>query len=96
MDIVGLIVTAVSGLVGGNVAGAALKDKTLGAIGNSIAGIVGGVAGTYILQAVNILQTMGMADLTVGSIAGTIGSGAISGGILTAIVGLIKSAMVKK
>jgi len=52
MDITSLIVEAVSGAVGGNVAGAALKNKSLGAIGNSIAGIVGGGVGGTILQAV--------------------------------------------
>jgi hypothetical protein len=40
MDITSLIVEAVSGAVGGNVAGAAMKEKSLGPVGNSIAGIV--------------------------------------------------------
>lgn len=96
MDITGLIVSVISGLVGGNLTGAALKDKSIGVIGNSIAGIVGGVAGTYILQAVNILNTLGLADVTMGTIAGMIGSGAIGGAILTAIVGFIKNALMKK
>ena len=52
MDIASLIIEAVSGAVGGNVAGAALKEKSLGAIGNSIAGIVGGGVGGTILQTV--------------------------------------------
>jgi len=38
MDITSLIVEAVSGAVGGNVAGAAMKEKSLGAIGNSACG----------------------------------------------------------
>jgi hypothetical protein len=33
MDITSLIIEAVSGAVGGNVAGAAMKEKSLGAIG---------------------------------------------------------------
>ena len=40
--IVGLIVQLISGAVGGNVAGIALKQYDLGTIGNSIAGIIGG------------------------------------------------------
>jgi uncharacterized membrane protein YeaQ/YmgE (transglycosylase-associated protein family) len=52
MDITSLIIEAVSGAVGGNVAGAAMKEKSLGAIGNSIAGIVGGGLGGTILQTV--------------------------------------------
>ena len=51
MDITSLIVEAVSGAVGGNVAGATMKDKSLGAVGNSIAGILGGGIGGTILKA---------------------------------------------
>lgn len=35
---------------GGNAAGAALKDKSLGATGNSIAGAIGGVIVAQIVQ----------------------------------------------
>ncbi len=52
MDITSLIVEAVSGAVGGNVAGAALKENSLGLIGNSLAGVVGGGLGGTILQTV--------------------------------------------
>jgi uncharacterized membrane protein YeaQ/YmgE (transglycosylase-associated protein family) len=52
MDITSLIIEAVSGAVGGNVAGAAMKEKSLGAVGNSIAGIVGGGLGGTILHSV--------------------------------------------
>ena len=45
MDIMSLLVEAISGGVGGNIAGAAMKDKSLGTVGNSIAGIVGGGLG---------------------------------------------------
>ena len=45
MDITNLIIQAVSGAVGGNVAGAAMKDKSLGPVGNSLAGLVGGGIG---------------------------------------------------
>jgi uncharacterized membrane protein YeaQ/YmgE (transglycosylase-associated protein family) len=40
--IVGLIIQLVAGAVGGNVAASALKQYDLGAIGKTIAGIVGG------------------------------------------------------
>ena len=49
MSIVGLIVQLVSGAVGGNVAGAALKKFGLGTVGNSIVGILGGGLGGQIL-----------------------------------------------
>lgn len=95
MDIVGMIVNLISGAVGGNIAGAALKDKTLGAIGNTIAGAIGGAAGGYILQAVNILNTAGMSDMTIGSILGNVGAGVVGGGILTGVIGYIKNAIKK-
>ena len=40
MDIVNLLISLISGVVGGNIAGAAMKDKSLGGLGNSIAGLV--------------------------------------------------------
>jgi hypothetical protein len=42
MNIISLIIEAISGAIGGNVAGAAMKENSLGTVGNSIAGIVGG------------------------------------------------------
>ena len=50
--LINLIIQLISGAVGGNVAGAALKDYSLGTLGNSIAGIVGGGVGGWILSAV--------------------------------------------
>lgn len=91
MDIMGLIVNAVSGAVGGNISGAALKEKSLGTIGNTIAGAVGGTAATYILQAVGMLSSMGLADMSVGSIASEAGVTAIFGAIVTAVIGFIKN-----
>jgi uncharacterized membrane protein YeaQ/YmgE (transglycosylase-associated protein family) len=41
MDMVGVIISLISGAAGGNIAGAALKDQSLGTVGNSIAGILG-------------------------------------------------------
>lgn len=51
MDIITLIINLISGAVGGNIAGALLKDQSLGTLGNSIAGILGGGLGGVILQA---------------------------------------------
>jgi hypothetical protein len=42
----------ISGAVGGNVAGAAMKENSLGTAGNSIAGILGGGLGGTILHSV--------------------------------------------
>ena len=96
MDIVGTLISLISGGVGGNILGAAWKDKSLGAIGNSIAGLIGGAAGAYIMQAVGVLNTLGLGDMSVSSLAGNVGSSAIGGAILTAIVGMIKNSMSNK
>ena len=49
--IIGLIIQLVSGAVGGNIAGAAMKQYNLGTIGNSIAGLIGGGVGAQIIGA---------------------------------------------
>ena len=48
--ILGVIISLVSGAVGGNIAGGVLKEQSLGPIGNSIAGIVGGGLGGQLLS----------------------------------------------
>jgi uncharacterized membrane protein YeaQ/YmgE (transglycosylase-associated protein family) len=47
MIIISLIIEAISGAVGGNVAGAAMKENSLGTVGNSIARILGGRSGRF-------------------------------------------------
>jgi uncharacterized membrane protein YeaQ/YmgE (transglycosylase-associated protein family) len=93
MDIVGLLVSLISGAVGGNVAGAAMKDKSLGTAGNSLAGILGGGLGGAILQMLGVGGGGGGVNLT--SILSNIGSGGVGGAILLVVVALIKKAMKK-
>ncbi len=50
MELLNLINSLISGALGGNIAGAALKDQSLGTVGNSIAGILGGGVGGMLLQ----------------------------------------------
>jgi uncharacterized membrane protein YeaQ/YmgE (transglycosylase-associated protein family) len=45
-----LIIQLISGAVGGNVAGALMKNFNLGPIGNSIAGLIGGGLGGQLLS----------------------------------------------
>lgn len=90
MDIIGLLVNLVGGGIGGLLSGAALKEKSLGTIGNIIAGVVGGTIGSYILQAVGILKMFGVADIPIGSIATQGGMSLVIGAIVTSIIGLIK------
>jgi len=96
MDITSLIIEAISGAVGGNVAGAAMKEKSLGGIGNSIAGIVGGGLGGTILQMVMGTAAAGGGGLDLQSIVANVAGGGVGGAILMAVIGIIKSKMTAK
>ena len=82
-----LLVSLISGGVGGNIAGALLKNFSLGPIGNTIVGLIGGGAGGQLLSAMGVLQSSGI----VGDIAGS----GVGGAVLMIIVGLIKNAIAK-
>jgi hypothetical protein len=102
MNITALIIQLVSGAIGGNVAGGALKNLSLGPIWNSILGIIGGGVGGQIVGA--MLGGGGMPDaaaaaagggLNLESIIGSIAGGGVGGGILMLIVGAIRKAMTR-
>lgn len=89
-----LIIQLISGAVGGNVAGSLMKNNSLGTIGNSLAGILGGGLGGQVLG----MLGMGMASgggMDITSILSSVASGGVGGGIVMAVIGLIKSAMSK-
>ena len=92
--VINLIIQLIAGALGGNVVGAELKNVDLGAIGNSIIGAIGGAAGgTFLTGLIPLLHgtvhTVDISSIIIGQAAG----GAVSGVILTAIVGLIKNAI---
>lgn len=89
-----LIIQLVSGAVGGNVAGMAMKDKSLGTLGNTIAGLVGGGVGG---QIINLLLGLGGdgGAIDIGTIISQIASGGVGGGVMLLIVGAIKGMMNK-
>src|SRR5262245_65524813 len=90
--IINLIIQLIAGVVGGNAAGAALKDYNLGNLGNTIAGAIGGVGGGQILQAlIPAIANAAGGDLDVGAIVGQIVGGGAGGAILTIIAGLVKN-----
>src|SRR5215470_7676274 len=92
--IVNMIIQLIAGVVGGNAAGAALKDYNLGSLGNTIAGAIGGVGGGQILQAlIPAIASAAGGGLDLGSMIGQIVGGGAGGAILTAIAGLVKSMM---
>jgi uncharacterized membrane protein YeaQ/YmgE (transglycosylase-associated protein family) len=88
-----LIIQLVSGAVGGNVAGALLKNYNMGTLLNSIAGIVGGGLGGQLLGMLGMAASGGGMD--VAGIVGSLASGGVGGAVLMIIVGLIKKALAK-
>jgi uncharacterized membrane protein YeaQ/YmgE (transglycosylase-associated protein family) len=92
---INLIIQLISGAVGGNVAGSALKDYNLGPLGNSIAGIIGGGIGGQILSHFSPAMAQAATTLDWGAIIGQVASGGIGGAILMVIVGLLKGMMAK-
>lgn len=93
-NLVAVIIQLVSGAAGGNIAGSLMKKFSLGTIGNSIVGILGGGIGGQILGALGVGAGGGGTDLA--GIIGSIAGGGVGGGVLMAIIGLIKNALAKK
>lgn len=89
-----LIIQLISGALGGNVAGSLLKGSSLGTLGNSIAGILGGGIGGQALGLLGMNMGAG-GGMDIASILGSVASGGVGGGIVMAIIGLIKGAMNK-
>ncbi len=88
-----LIISLIAGAIGGNVAGGLLNRMSLGTIGNSIAGILGGGIGIYILS---MLGAESLARIAGGSEIGEIGAlmgpfvmGGLGGAIILVIVGTL-------
>jgi uncharacterized membrane protein YeaQ/YmgE (transglycosylase-associated protein family) len=93
-DALPLIIQLLSGAVGGNLAGMAMKKVSLGTLGNSIVGILGGGGGGQLLNVLGVATSGGAMDLS-GIISNVLGGG-VGGGILLLIIGLIKNALGKK
>ena len=93
MDTTSLIISLISGAVGGNAAGAAMPDRSLGTLGNSLAGIVGGGVGGWIIQTLVPALAQGG---DVGSILGNVAGGGVGGALLMGIISVIKNALAAK
>jgi len=85
--LVQLLIGLISGGVGGNIAGAILKRYSLGPLGNTIVGLLGGGIGEQLFNVAGLLQNGGFLADVAGSTVGW--------GIPMFIVGLIKGAMAK-
>ncbi|MBR1121126.1 hypothetical protein JQ628_06345 [Bradyrhizobium lablabi] len=92
--VINLIIQLIAGAIGGNAAGAAMKNFDLGALGNTIAGALGGAGGGTLLTALlPMLQGAAGGDIDIAALAGQAVGGGVAGAIVTAIVGLIKNSM---
>lgn len=93
MDWMSLIISLVSGAVGGNLAGRLLKNFDMGPLWNSVAGIVGGGLGG---QIVGMLGGDAMAAAGgIASIISQILGGGVGGGIVLVVVSYLKKMMAK-
>jgi hypothetical protein len=93
---INLIIQIVAGALGGNAAGATMKNLDLGALGNTIAGALGGAGGGTLLTAL-MPMLMGAAggEVDLASLAGQAVGGGVAGAVVTAIVGMIKNSMAR-
>jgi uncharacterized membrane protein YeaQ/YmgE (transglycosylase-associated protein family) len=90
-----LLISLLGGAIGGNVAGALLKNYSLGTIWNSVVGILGGGLGGQLLSMLGVMGSGGGSAMDIGSIVANIVSSGVGGGVLMVIVGLIKKVMAK-
>ncbi|HEY1332877.1 MAG TPA: hypothetical protein VGF31_01395 [Myxococcaceae bacterium] len=88
-----LIIQLVSGVVGGNVLGAAVKSLNLGPVGNSIAGLIGGGLGGHLLA--SLAQGGPPTGIDVATILESIGGGVAGGGFLTAASAFMKQMLAR-
>ena len=96
MDWMPILIQLISGGVGGNIAGALLKRFNLGPVGNTIAGILGGVGGGQLLgMLTGSVAPAASAGLDMSSILSSVGGGGVGGAVIMVIVGLIKAQMAK-
>jgi hypothetical protein len=93
---VNIIIQLISGALGGNGAGALLKKLSLGTIGNSIVGILGGGLGGQLLGLLGMAPAAPAGGgLDLNGIISSVLSGGVGGGVLMAIIGAIKKVLGK-
>lgn len=95
MDL-GLIIQLISGAVGGNIAGSLMKNASLGPVLNSVIGVLGGGLGGQLLSMLGMGGAEAAGSMDIASIITQVAGGGVGGGVLLAIVGLIKNAMAKQ
>ncbi len=90
MDFTTLAIQLLSGAAGGNIIGQAVRNLSLGFLGNTLAGIVGGGLGGQILQHLLGVAAANPGALDIGAIATQVAGGGVGGGVLMVIVALLR------
>lgn len=95
MDMIDLFVGLMSGVVGGNLVGEALKNQSFGTTGNSFFGMLGGAIAAAILQSLGAAARSGTDVLDAASLIAIITSCGVGGALVMIVIGLIKSTLAK-
>ena len=85
---ISIVVSLVTGAIGGLLAGYLVKKISLGEISNALCGIVGGGIGGSVLTAFGF-SAGPSGTLTLPAVIGSVASGLVGGGLVLLAVGLI-------
>jgi hypothetical protein len=92
MDITSLLIQAISGALGGNAAGAISKDTSLGGLGNTIVGALGGGLGGQVLGSLlGLGGTAAASGLDINAIVSSFLTGGVSGSLTALVLGFVKA-----
>lgn len=91
-----LIVQLISGAVGGNIAGGLFKNISLGPPWNSVAGIISGGLGGQIRGMLGIGGAEAARSMDLTGILTSVAGGSVGGGVLLAVVSLVKKLFSKE
>jgi uncharacterized membrane protein YeaQ/YmgE (transglycosylase-associated protein family) len=86
--LIDLIMPIVAGAIGGHAAGATVKNCSLGAIGNTIAGAIGGIGSVRLLEELIPAMANTAGNVDIGALVGQIIGAAAGGAILTILAGV--------
>ncbi|MCA0316528.1 MAG: hypothetical protein LCH88_00525 [Proteobacteria bacterium] len=90
-----ILIQLLGGAIGGNAAGKASPNLDQGTLINSIAGLLGGGIGGQIVASI-LPQLMAGGGLSVGGILTSLVSGGAGGGVLLAILGIVRNMMASR
>lgn len=92
MNLTALIIQLISGALGGNAAGALSEKASLGTLGNSIVGALGGGVGGQLLSSLlGLGGAVATSGLDIGTIVSGFVTGGVSGGVTALVLGFLKS-----